>query len=706
VTGPPRGRRKPRDTRVVWPPQRRESAREAIAALMRERGLARGFEGAVERAARKAAARGTEGAAESGPARHDLRELATFTIDPVTARDFDDAISAEWLAGGCAVRVWVHIADVSAYVREGSPVDVEARLRATSVYVPGAVEPMLPQALSADACSLVPGRDRLAVTVEMEIELGQPRTIAEQSTQPSCYRSLIRSDERLDYERVDRIFAGEEAARDPWREPLDAARAAARVLGEARAARAGALTLDSAEPEFEFDERGEVRAVVARAQTESHRLIEHLMIAANESVARRLERRGTPCLYRVHERPLPESVERLVDQLATLEVPTPPVPDGLSRTQAAALLGEISRRVEEHVRRTAARARAGDPRVSPTGGRRALTGLVLRALRQAYYTPANLGHAGLGSECYCHFTSPIRRYPDLVCHRALLASLGHAERAPRAGNLQELGEWCSGCERDAMKIERDADDVARCFALERALYTGNAERAFIGEVVGLISAGAFVAFGEQPAGAGEAAAFDYEGMLPVRMLAAGMTARADTQGRVVGEESSALEGGAGGEVVRAGKRGARSSGAVRGDGGRSYGSRRDWWELNEEGTILSGERSGAALALGDPIAVRVDRVDAPRGRVDLVPVDAQEHPVSGSNSGRKGAASGSARKGSSPGSARKASSPRAGRKGSSSGSTRKGSAPGAAGKDASAKTNRKATSPGPARKRSPRRRAG
>ncbi len=604
MTGPPRGRRKPRDTRVVWPPQRRESAREAIEGLMRERGLARGFEGAVERAARKAAARGLEssgggsgpgsGTARpgAGPARRDLRELATFTIDPLAARDFDDAVSAEWIEGGRVVRVWVHIADVNAYVREGSPLDVEARMRATSVYVPGAVEPMLPQALSGDACSLVPGRERLAVTVEMEIELGDARTIGEQSTEPIFYRSLIRSDARLDYERVDRVFAGTEPAADPWGEPLRAARAAARALGEARAQRPGVLAIDSEEPEFEFDERGEVSEIAARAQTESHRLIEHLMIAANEAVARRLERSGTPCLYRVHERPLPESVERLVDQLATLEVPTPPVPDGLSRSRAAELVGEISRRVEEHVQRTAERARAGDRAVSPTGGRRALSALVLRALRQAYYAPVNLGHAGLGSACYCHFTSPIRRYPDLVCHRALLSSLGYAERAPRAGGMQELGEWCSERERDAMKIERDADDVARCFALERALYKGDPERPFAGEIVGLISAGAFVAFGDgarsggtadpAAAGGGAAAAFDYEGMLPVRVLAAA---------------AATLE----------------SGGADR--------ARRDWWELNEEGTILRGERSGAALRLGDPIAVHVERVDAPRGRVDLAPAE-------------------------------------------------------------------------------------
>jgi ribonuclease R len=594
---------------VVWPPQRRESARDAIEALMRERGLARHFEDAVEHAARRARARGLD-VASGGPARRDLRELPTFTIDPVSARDFDDAISAEWTRGGSAVRVWVHIADVSAYVRAGSPVDVEARMRGTSVYAPGVVEPMLPHSLSSDVCSLMPGRDRLAVTVELEVRVaradheGQPEPVSE----PAFYRSLIRSDERLDYDRVDRIFAETEAAVEPWAEPLRAARAAAHALGHVRAARPGNLTVDSEEPEFEFDERGEVSAIVARAQTESHRLIEHLMIAANEAVAQTLERHGVPCLYRVHERPRIESVERLVDQLATLEVATPPIPEGMSRTQAAELVGEISRRVEEHVLRAAARADANDTSVSPSGGRRALSSLVLRALRPAYYAPGNLGHAGLGSSCYCHFTSPIRRYPDIVCHRALLSLLGHSERAPRAEGLPDLGAWCSERERAAMEIERDADDVARCFALERLLYREGAEHAFTGEVTGLISAGAFVAFGESSALlGGEPFAFRYEGMLPVRLLAAASAVKEGERGAASGSRSA--------PGPRSGRATARRHGRTVGEGAR------DWWELNEQGTILQGQRSGATLRLGDPIAVRVARVDAQRGRVDLVPAE-------------------------------------------------------------------------------------
>jgi ribonuclease R len=529
--------------RIVRVIGRPEVARDVIEALMLDRGLERGFHPEVEREAGQARDRGLE-QEDSGSARRDLRRLTTFTIDPISARDFDDAISAEHLDAG-RVRVWVHIADVSAHVREGSLVDREARRRATSVYVPGAVEPMLPQALSNEACSLVPGQERLAVTVELELHGAEVGRVA-------FYRSLIRSDERLDYERVDRIFAGQERAREPWREPLMVAREAAAALQRARE-QTGGLVLDSEEPEFSFDQQGNISEIRGRVQTESHRLIEHLMIAANEAVARQLEQRGVPCLYRVHERPQPERVERLADQLASLDVPTPALPDHMSRSQAAELVGEMSRRVDEHVRRTGR-------------GRAALSSLVLRSLMQAYYSPSNLGHAGLRSSSYCHFTSPIRRYPDLICHRALLSTVGGPESAPRAGELAELGAWTSDRERDAMTVERDADDVARCFALEQALYEGGLEQRFEGEVVGLISAGAFVSFPRERG--------IYEGMLPVRRLQ--------------------LES-AGGKAER------------------------EWWEINELGTVLQGDRTGSTLRLGDPIEVRVDGVDTVRGRVDLIP---------------------------------------------------------------------------------------
>ncbi len=536
---------------------RPDVARDLIEGLMLDRGLAREFDQDVEREAQVSA----EKTIQATDGRRDLTSLPTFTIDPASARDFDDAISAERLdedptGSGFThrrVRVWVHIADVSAYVPEGSLVDLEAKRRGTSVYVPGAVEPMLPEALSNDACSLVPGAKRAAVTVELELR-------GAEVTKAAFYRSMIRSDERLSYEQVDGIFAGRERASAPWAEPLSAAREVAAALEkDRREGHSGALTLDSSEPEFSFDPDGHVEEVLVRVQTESHRLIEHLMIAANEAVARLLSERGTPCLYRVHERPEPERVKRLIDQLATLEVPTLAVPKNMSPSRAAELMGEISRRVEVHVRRA--------------GGRAALTSLLLRTLQQAAYSPKNSGHAGLGTAYYCHFTSPIRRYPDLVCHRALLSAVGGEEPAPRAAGMGELAEWTSDRERAAMKVERDADDVARCFALERALYEGGWEQVFTGEVVGLIAAGAFVSFGVRAEGAARrenAVSPDYRGMLPVRRM--------------------------------------------RGEGGE-----REWWELNEQGTILHGESRGSTLRLGDTIEVRVARVDVPRGRVDLIP---------------------------------------------------------------------------------------
>jgi ribonuclease R len=516
--------------RVIGKP---DVARDVIEALMHDRGLRRAFPPGVERAAKEA----VERVSDQDPAaasRRDLRALPTFTIDPTSARDFDDAISAEEIdpARPAQWRIWVHIADVSAFVRPGSPVDREAYRRGTSVYVPGAVEPMLPETLSNGACSLVPGQERLAVTVELDLD-------GADVVRSAFYRSRIRSDERLDYDRVDRIFAGEEDAAAPWAEPLAVARAASAALRERRDA-AGALAVESSEPEFAFDRAGHVASSVGSVQTESHQLIEHLMIAANEAVARLLSERDVPALYRIHERPEPTAAERLLEQLETLGVPTPPAPENIAPGDAAGIIAAASQLVAEEVRRRGGKGRLG------------LTSLVLRSLKQAKYAPENKGHAGLHSTAYAHFTSPIRRYPDLVCHRALLSAVGGGEEAPRATTLEEAAEWTSGRERDAMQIERAADDVARAFLLERELFEGRLPAAFDGEIVGLVGAGAFVVFGD-----------GYEGFLPARKL------------------------------------------------------RGDWWDLNEVGTILIGEESGATMRIGDAVRVAVRKIEAPRGRVDL-----------------------------------------------------------------------------------------
>ena len=505
-------------------------ARDVIQALMFDRGLRRGFDTAVEREAQSA----SESSPAGNGARRDLRDLPTFTIDPVSARDFDDAISAAVEPDG-GWRVWVHIADVAAFIVPGSRLDREAYRRGTSVYVPGAVEPMLPEGLSNGACSLVPGQDRLTVTVEMIVRGDRVAT-------SSFYRSLIRSDARLDYPQVDRIFTGHERAEEPWAGPLQAAREAAVALAARRGAQA-AVVLSTEEPEFQFDRDGNVVSAEAVEQTEAHRLIEHLMIAANEQVAGHLESRGVPTLYRVHERPEGTAVERLVAQLASLGVPTPPVPRGaLAPSQAAQLVGEISQQIDAWV-------------IRQGHGRRALTRLVLRALKQAYYDHRNRGHSGLQSPRYCHFTSPIRRYPDLICHRALLSTIDGDVPPPQSSFVVEAGPTTSAREREAMIIERDADDIARCFLLERNLAETGWEQPFEGEVVGVIGAGAFVAFGPGQM---------FEGMLPVRRM------------------------------------------------------RDDWWELSEEQTMLVGTRTGRVVRLGDSVEVRVTGIDAPRGRVDLV----------------------------------------------------------------------------------------
>ncbi len=516
-----------RGARVVRSLGRPDVARDVLEGLMLDRGLRRVFPRSAEGEAVDYAA-----APPVDPPRRDLTDLPTFTIDPVTARDYDDAISARRDPGG--IRVWVHIADVSAYVRPGSALERETLRRATSVYVPGAVEPMLPPELSNDACSLVPGVERLAVTAEMLLDGADVTSV-------SFYRSTIRSDARLTYEQVDRVYAGQERAEDPWGEPLALAREVARALADRRA-RAGSLEVESAEPAFEFSEDGHVEAVRGETQTESHSTIEQLMVLANEQVAGYLADGRKPTLYRVHERPEPQAVQFLVERLASLGVPTPPLPAHMSPQQAADAVAEISRLVAQHVRRTG-------------HGRAALTSLVLRTLKQAYYSPHNVGHAGLASPRYCHFTSPIRRYPDLVVHRALMSSLGLDDVPPRAEELDELGEHTSGAEREAMKIERDADDVCMSFLLDRLLHEEGWDRSFEGEIVGLVGGGAFVEFGDQ----------GFEGFLPAREL------------------------------------------------------RGEWWDLNEQGTALVGERSGKTIRLGDPMSVAVKRVEAPRGRVDLVP---------------------------------------------------------------------------------------
>jgi ribonuclease R len=407
--------------------------------------------------------------------RVDLRDLLTYTVDPDTAKDFDDALS--FRREGDGIRAWVHIADVSYFVPAGSPLDQGAAQRALSTYVPGKVAPMLPHALADDACSLRPNQDRLCVTVELPPGGGEPE----------FYRSVIRSDARLTYGEAQRREAAPEIL-----EALALNDELATVLRERRFAR-GALQVQTPEVAFRFDGKGGVADAWLEGEPHAHMLVEELMILANESVGAFLASRRRDALYRVHERPEPQAVELLLAKLTDLAVPTPSIPDRLSPQQAAVLAGETSRRVAQYVEQSGR-------------GREAFPSLVLRALKQARYDPANLGHSGLASTAYCHFTSPIRRYPDLVVHRALLRELGLSDD-PEPEDLPYLAEHASERERDAAKLEYLADDICLAWLLERKLFELGWEEAWTGEVTGMIGSGLFIRFGEV-----------FEGFLPARRL--------------------------------------------------------------------------------------------------------------------------------------------------------------------------------------------
>ena len=419
------------------------------------------------------------------PDRVDLRHLYAFTIDPDEAKDFDDALTFQPEDGG-RVRAWVHIADVSAYVPAGAPLDRAASERGNSVYVPGRVAPMLPHELSDDLCSLRPHQDRRCITVEIpfdaDLEPGEPR----------FYRSLIRSRERLTYGHAQAILAGDERAADEVMEALRLAEQVSRALRDRRFAR-GALRVEGREVEFAFDGEGGVERAWVEREPLAHMLVEELMIAANEAVAELLAGRGRDALFRVHERPDPQAVELLLAKLADLEIPTPPVPDHLSPAEAAGLAARVSERVIRYVE-------------SSGRGEEAFPALVLRALKQARYDPRNLGHSGLASRAYCHFTSPIRRYPDLVVHRALLRELGVLD-VELPEDLPGLGDWTSAREREAAEVEYRADDLCLAWLLERRLFEDGWDAMFEGEIVGAIGSGLFVRFDGV-----------FEGYLPARRL--------------------------------------------------------------------------------------------------------------------------------------------------------------------------------------------
>lgn len=393
-----------------------------------------------EEARREAERRGLRVDPAEAASRRDLRPLTTLTIDGETARDFDDAVSIDRAPAG-GYRLHVSIADVAHYVPRGSAVDGEAYARGTSLYFPDRALPMLPAALSRGVCSLQAGTDRLCRTALLEVN----RKGEVERTE--VFQSVVRSDARLTYTEVGRILVDRDASvigrYAGLVEPLRVMEDLAHLLMERRNAR-GSLDFELPETEVVLDERGMPTDVRRAERTIAHRIVEEFMIAANEAVARCLRERKFPCVYRVHEGPDEDTLDAIAPFLSTLGYP-------LRRSAEKVSPGDL-RRVLEACR--------GKPE------ERVLNRLLLRSMKQACYDPDNVGHFGLASDAYLHFTSPIRRYPDLMVHRLLDQAMTGRRPDPKAreelaAHLREAADHSSARERLAMDAEREMVDLKK-----------------------------------------------------------------------------------------------------------------------------------------------------------------------------------------------------------------------------------------------------
>lgn len=497
------------------------------------------------------------------PLRRDIRDRFLLTIDPVDARDFDDAISVERTPAG-GWKLGVHIADVSHYVAWESSIDLEARMRSTSVYLADRVLPMLPERLSNDLCSLRPHEDRLAFTADIELD-ARGRVMSSRA-----YPSAIQSRVRLDYDAADYLLraevgdTGEQDVDQACVERAERARQDAAACGvdvvaflrdadelaRARWAirrRRGSIDFESTEVHVALDNEGVPLRIDVRRRTPATSLVEEAMLLANECVARKLVAAGVPAAFRVHEDPSPDELTAAAEVLIEAQA--------IDRQEALGIMTGDSHAIEGVLERCAQTPQA--PMVNA---------LLLRAMQRAVYRPHNLGHYALGAEAYCHFTSPIRRYPDLLVHRALKMLLARErlgarvahERAPRlvGTGTQDMEHILPALCREASSRERIADAAARdSQKVKVAQYY--AER--IGErmaatVTWIDQMGAFVRVDETAA----------EGL--VRMSALG------------GNE---------------------------------------WWDFDERRLTLTGTSSGEVISLGRRAIVEVVGTDCMRGHLDF-----------------------------------------------------------------------------------------
>jgi ribonuclease R len=392
----------------------------------------------------------------------DLRDFPLVTIDGDDARDFDDAVYAEPHPGG--YRLIVAIADVSHYVRPGTAVDTEAKERGTSVYFPTRVIPMLPTALSDHLCSIAPNVDRLCFAADMIIS----KSGALKSAQ--FYPAVMRSHARLTYTIANEaLFEGRPEARKqlgPLVDKLIVLVDVYRALYKARNRR-GALDFDAAEAEFVIDSAERVRAIELRARNHAHRLIEECMIMANVAVARALEKAKVGTLYRVHGQPEEEKLDRLLTTLTALGVDAQ-IPETVSTRDLQAITRRLGNAPE----------------------RPFIESLVVRAMPQAVYQQTNIGHFGLALTQYAHFTSPIRRYPDLVVHRTLRAMIGTPGGAAvryEGGELEALGESTSKLEKRADEADRYVATFLKCTYLRERI-----GQTFQGLITTVVEFGCFV----------------------------------------------------------------------------------------------------------------------------------------------------------------------------------------------------------------------
>jgi ribonuclease R len=457
--------------------------------------------------------------------RRDLRELPTVTIDGEKARDFDDAISLEKIKSG--YRLWVHIADVAHYVKEDTTLDQEAYQRGTSVYLPDRAIPMLPTPLSNGICSLNPSVDRLTLTCEMDI------SPAGDIMRYDIYESAINSNERMTYTAVREILVD----RDPAQRKRYSARlkefelmAELMEILHTKRTKRGSIDFDLPEPEIVLDLQGRMADIIRAERNMAHQIIEEFMLAANETVARHIEKKEAPFIYRIHDEPAEDKLTDLAEFLATLGITLP----------AAKKIKPL------HLQKALAKAK-GTPEET------LINTVLLRTMKQARYSAENVGHFGLAADTYTHFTSPIRRYPDLIVHRLLKADMrgklkdkSYVERL--AETLPEAAAHCSLRERTAMEAERDVVTMLKLEFMKDKL-----GEVYDGIITGVVQFGLFVQLRE----------LFVEGLVHVSTLAD------------------------------------------------------DYYHYIEKLHCLRGERKKRMYRIGDAVTVRVDRVDTVRKRIDF-----------------------------------------------------------------------------------------